>query len=633
MQPPSEISSTGKRVNNRVCLLIFIRLYYLLKRLLLRSVFDSNNINRFQFRRNNSYLSGYIFTEKSYIISEGGLEVSVHIKKRIGDLLVEAGAITAGQLEEIVSEQKKTGAKFGETIVNLGILTEEDIVNTLAKQLGIEVIDLDEEDPDEETLKLVPETTARKHSLVPVKRDNGSITVAMSNPGNIPAIDELAARLKAEIRIGVSLESQIMSFISKRYGLTASINDALVSLNLTGTDEPATKASPLSSVTSLVAPSETLPPVARLLETIIKRAIDERASDIHLEPDEEVMHIRNRIDGVLFPEAEIPKKLQNPLISRVKVVSNMDIAETRMPQDGRFRLLHREREIEFRVSAFPTLNGENIVIRILSGETTVKSHGETGLAGTNMEKVEKVFGVPHGIVIVTGPTGSGKTTTLYTALNRLNTVERNIITIEDPVEYRLPGIRQTQINKKAGLDFSGSLRSILRQDPDIIMVGEIRDRETAEIATQAAMTGHMVLTTLHTNDAAGAVVRMLDLGVKPYLIASTLNAVIAQRLVRTICPKCKTRQKGNGKTSTGKYYGRGCLACNKSGYSGRTGIFEVLVMDDKIRKMIASNAPAGELKLYAVEKQGMTTMLEDGMSKVQSGITTIEEVVRVTADI
>lgn len=569
------------------------------------------------------------FSAKNRILSlRGRVRVPVNIRKKIGDLLVEAGAITVGQLETILSEQKKNGAKFGETVVKLDILSEEDILNTLAKQLGIEVIDLDEADPDEETLKLVPETTARKHSLVPVRRENGSITVAMSNPSNIPAIDELAARLKAEIRVGVSLESQIESFISKRYGLTASINDALLSLNLTGADEPPRKTGSLSGVASLVAPSETLPPVARLLETIIKRAVDERASDIHLEPDEETMHIRNRIDGVLFPEAEIPKKLQNPLISRVKVVSNMDIAETRMPQDGRFRLLHRGREIEFRVSAFPTLSGENIVIRILSGKSSVKSAGETGLDGTNMEKVEKVFGIPHGIVIVTGPTGSGKTTTLYTALDRLNSVERNIITIEDPVEYRLPGIRQTQINKKAGLDFSGSLRSILRQDPDIIMVGEIRDRDTAEIATQAAMTGHMVLTTLHTNDSAGAIVRMLDLGVKPYLIASTLNAVIAQRLVRTTCRKCITKVKGNGKQS-----GRGCLACNKSGYSGRTGIFEVLVMDDEIRRMIAANTPAGELKRYAVEKQGMTTMLEDGISKVESGITTMEEVLRVTADI
>lgn len=559
--------------------------------------------------------------------------MSVHIRKRIGDLLVEAGAITADQLEKILSEQRRTGAKFGEAVVNLDILTEEDIVNTLASQLGIEVIDLDEMDPDEEILKLVPETTARKHSLVPVKRENGSITVAMSNPGNIPAIDELANRLKADIRIGVSLESQIESFISRRYGLTTSINDALLSLNLTGIDEPPPIDRPLAGSATLIASNENLPPVARLLETIIKRAVDERASDIHLEPDEEIMNIRNRIDGVLFPEAEIPKKLQNPLISRVKVISNMDIAETRIPQDGRFRLLHRGREIEFRVSAFPTINGENIVIRILSGKSSVKHADETGLNGTNMEKVEKVFGVPHGIVIVTGPTGSGKTTTLYTALDRLNSVERNIITIEDPVEYRLPGIRQTQINKKAGLDFSGSLRSILRQDPDIIMVGEIRDKDTAEIATQAALTGHMVLTTLHTNDSAGAVVRMLDLGVKPYLISSTLNAVIAQRLVRTICRKCITKEKTNDESSNENYRGGGCLACNKSGYSGRTGIFEVLIIDDEIRRMITDNTPAGELKRYAVEKQGMTTMLEDGVSKVQSGITTMEEVIRVTADI
>lgn len=557
--------------------------------------------------------------------------MSVQNRKRIGDLLVEAGALTGGQLHEILSEQKKTGAKFGETVVNLDILTEEDIVNTLAKQLGIEVIDLEEEEPDREILKLVPEATARKYSLVPVKRDNCSITIAMSNPGNIPAIDEIAARLKCEIRVGVSLESQIESFISKRYGLAASINDALLSLNLTGADEPIPKSPALSGGATLAGPSETLPPVARLLETIIKRAVDERASDIHLEPDEDAMQIRNRIDGVLFPEAEIPKKLQNPLISRVKIVSNMDIAETRMPQDGRFRLLHKGREFEFRVSVFPTLHGENTVIRILSGKTAVKSLGETGLTGANLDKAEKVFGVPHGIVIVTGPTGSGKTTTLYTALNRLNSVERNIITIEDPVEYRLPGIRQTQINKKAGLDFSGSLRSILRQDPDIIMVGEIRDRDTAEIATQAAMTGHMVLSTLHTNDSAGAVVRMLDLGVKPYLIASTLNAVIAQRLVRTICPKCKTARSGNG--GGGEQMGRGCLACNKSGFSGRTGIFEVLVMDDEIRKMVAANAPAGELKRYAVEKHGMTTMLDDGISKVSNGITTMDEVVRITADI
>ena len=569
-------------------------------------------------------------------IGGGDLKVAVREKKRLGDILVQSGGITLEQKKSILNRIKTTNERFGEAIIALGILTEEEIIATLARQLEIGVLDLEGIEPDKKLLKLVPESMARKHLLVPLRRNGNSIEIAMTDPLNIPAIDELSAKLNGEISVFISLKSHIEKFIYKHYGISGSVHEAITSID---TSLPDTITSHLSnSITPTVTAG--MAPIASLLETIISQAVDERASDIHLEPCENSLHIRNRIDGILFPIGEIPKKLQSHLISRVKVVSRLDISETRIPQDGRFMLPINGRQVELRVSTFPTIYGENVVIRVLRKDETLTALEQTGLDGTSLEKTKKLIKTPHGILIVTGPTGSGKTTTLYSILNELNSVDRNIVTIEDPVEYRLPGVRQSQINLKTGLDFANSLRSILRQDPDIIMVGEIRDRSTAEIAIQAAMTGHMVLTTLHTNDSASAIVRLMDLGIEPYLISSSISGVIGQRLVRKICGKCKTKTSGHNvenfslrdKTAS-TYYGRGCLACNKSGYAGRTGIFEVLMMDDVLNEKITRRAGVAEIRKFLLEDQKMETMKMDGMQKAKSGITTDKEISRVISDI
>ncbi len=557
-------------------------------------------------------------------------------KKRLGDLLVEAGAITQEQLMTALKHQREKGLKLGRAMIDLGYLTDTEIIHNLADQLGIEVVQLDDFEPDLTLLKKVPEATARKYLLFPLSREDGYIKVAMMDPLNLRAIDELTIKLHADIKVVIAPEDQIDRAITKHYGITSSVQEALRALR--GDEYVDTGEDELKITDISAAPTE-LAPVAKLVETIVRQAVNERASDIHFEPDENNLIVRNRIDGILFVAAVIPKALQAAAASRIKVISDMDIAETRIPQDGRFKLLHNEKPVEFRVSSFPTIYGENIVLRILHTDAIKAELSDTGLISNSLDKALQLFKAPFGIVIVTGPTGSGKTTTLYAALNLLNTTDKNIITVEDPVEYRLAGIRQSQVNVKAGLTFASSMRSILRQDPDIIMVGEVRDLETAEIAIQAAMTGHMVLTSLHTNDAPSAVVRLSDLGVETFLIASGLVGVIAQRLVRTICNTCKrplTPEEAKAKIpnigSRTIYQGDGCIDCKKSGYSGRLGIFEVITMDEQLKALISRKISASEIKEYARTKQKMITMREDGLEKMLKGLTTLEEVKRVTAD-
>jgi len=557
-------------------------------------------------------------------------------KKRLGDLLVDAGAITQEQLMTALKYQREKGVKLGKALIELGYLTDADITNNLASQLGIEVVRLDDIEPNLELLKKVPEATARKYLLFPLSQKDGYIKVVMMDPLNLRAIDELTIKLQSDIKVAIAPEDQIERAITKHYGITSSVQEALRALR--GSEYVDTGEDELKIKDISVAPTE-LAPVAKLVETIVRQAVNDRASDIHFEPDENNLIVRNRIDGVLFVAAMIPKALQAAAASRIKVISDMDIAETRIPQDGRFKLLHNDEPVEFRVSSFPTIYGENIVLRILHTDAVKAELSETGLSGSSLDKSLQLFKAPFGIVIVTGPTGSGKTTTLYAALNLLNTIEKNIITVEDPVEYRLQGIRQSQVNAKAGLTFASSMRSILRQDPDIIMVGEVRDLETAEIAIQAAMTGHMVLTSLHTNDAPSAVVRLSDLGVETFLIASGLVGVIAQRLVRTICNTCKrplTPEEAKAKIpnigSRVIYVGDGCADCKRSGYTGRIGIFEVIMMDEPMKALVSRKVPAAEIKKYARTNQKMVTMREDGLEKMLQGVTTLEEVKRVTAN-
>lgn len=537
--------------------------------------------------------------------------MAVREKRKLGDLLVAAGALSPAQLKEALERQRHTRKKLGEAIIDLRILTEEAILQTLARQLQIELVDLDALEPDFDILRKIPEATARKYALLPLGRMGDLVHIAMADPLNIFAIDEISIKLEAEVRISIAPEHQIAAAITRHYGVTSSIHEALRSVR--AADEVREEA----AAPYLAAVSREATPVAKLLETIVRQAARDRASDIHIEPDEEDVKIRTRIDGVLFANASVPKALQAALISRAKVLGRMDIAESRLPQDGRFQIEHDGREIECRVSAFPTIHGENVVIRILRKDAALTKLGDTGLCGATLERALGIFRAPFGIIVVTGPTGSGKTTTLYAALNLLNTVERHIITVEDPVEYRVPGVRQAQVNPKAGLTFATSLRSILRQDPDVIMVGEIRDRETAEIATQAAMTGHLVLSTLHANDAPSAVVRLADIGIEPYMISSTLAGAIAQRLVRRVCSGCA---------------GAGCMECRKSGYSGRIGIFEALVLDEAARALVNGRASVSALREYAIQQLGMETMRRDGVEKAKRGITTAAEVNRVTAE-
>ncbi len=564
--------------------------------------------------------------------------MAVRQRKRLGDLLVEAGVLTEDQLKKALASQKETKKKLGEAVVDLGFITDEDILNTLAKQLNIEVVNLEELEVDVSLFKNVPEAIARKYTLIPLKKENNTITVVMADPLNIFAIDEVAIKTGHDVQVAISTEHQIEMAISKHYGVTSSIQDALRAIR--GTEITAEVGEDEIAVTDMSAATTDLAPIARLVETVVKQAIRDRASDIHIEPDEDDVKMRYRIDGLLFQNAVAPKVLQSAIISRIKIISNMDIAETRIPQDGRFKIIFEDEDVEFRVSTFPTIYGENVVIRILRSDMTMVDMQKTGLIGVSLEKGLELLKTPFGIILVTGPTGSGKTTTLYAALNLLNDVEKNIITIEDPVEYRLEGIRQSQINPKAGLTFASGMRAILRQDPDIVMIGEMRDFETAEIAIQAAMTGHMVLSTMHTNDAPSAVVRLTELGLEPFLISSSVVGVIAQRLVRTICKSCKeplSREEAlkmlpKLKEDVTLYSGAGCMECKRSGYSGRTGIFEVFAMDEQMRTMVNARSASSALKDYAIKNQGMVSMLQDGRIKVAMGLTTMQEINRVTAD-
>ena len=557
-------------------------------------------------------------------------------KKKLGSLLVEAGVLTTEQLQKALKYQQKTGSKLGRSIVEQKIISEKALITALAKQLGIEIVDLDLTEPDPELIRQLPESAARRHVLIPLSMNGRTVTIVMADPLNIFAIDEIAVTLSCDVAVTISGEKQILNAINRYYGTSSPVREAMRSLQV-GESPPPKYRALAEDIASM--PYEEAP-IARLLDVMISEAVRERASDIHIEPDEDDLKIRTRIDGILFSGASIPKELQAAIISRVKVISHMDISETRTPQDGRFKKTMDGRDVEFRVSTFPTIYGENVVIRILNTDMMIREIESTGLSGSSLEKVKRLFETLFGIVIVTGPTGSGKTSTLYAALNMINAVEKNIITIEDPVEYRLAGVRQTQVNLKAGLDFASSMRSILRQDPDVIMVGEIRDRETAELAAQAAMTGHLVLSTLHTNDAPSAIVRLNDLGIEPYMIASGLTSVIAQRLVRRICKQCKKVMEIDSDAElppelaegTTLYSGAGCTECKRSGYTGRIGIFELLTIDDDIRRLIMKRAPASEIRGCAVSNQGMKNMRQDGYEKVADGITTLSEVIRATAD-
>lgn len=558
----------------------------------------------------------------------------------IGALLLGKGLITKEQLNEAVEEQKRTGKLIGHILVDLGFVSEEDIYLCLGTQLGMEVVDLKKTEIPKEAIKYVNPSMARIYNIIPIAFENGTLTVAISDPLNPHIIDDLHFMLDINIRAVLSNSEDIKAAIKKYYGEeTESIADLIeeIEKELPKGIEKIEEVTDVDSLKELANEA----PVVKLLNLILAQAIKEQASDIHFEPFENEFKVRYRVDGVLYEMVPPPKHLSLALTSRIKVMANMDIAERRLPQDGRILISIGGRYVDLRISTLPTAFGESVVIRVLDRSVVALDLKQIGMSRATLEEFERILDKPNGIVIVTGPTGSGKTTTLYSSLKKLNTLDSKLITTEDPVEYDIEGIVQVGIREEIGLSFANSLRSILRQDPDIIMVGEIRDIETAEIAVQASLTGHLVFSTLHTNDSAGAIVRLIDMGIEPFLITSTLEAVLAQRLIRKICTDCKTAftptadmlseigltpaEVGNKKF----YYGKGCKKCNNTGYKGRMGIFELLVITDPIRSLILEKAPSIIIYQKAVEL-GLKTLRDDGVEKIFEGSTTIEEVARET---
>lgn len=534
------------------------------------------------------------------------------VKKSLGESLVDEGIITAEQLKEAKQDEKRTGQRLRKVLVKKGLIAEEDLVSFLSTKLGLPRIELGNYLIDTKITDLVPENLARKYELIPVLKIGNRLTCAMLDPWNIFALDEIRMKTNLTIEPAVATESEIKKALDQYYGAKGSMEDLIKTIDegKLGIKEG------VEVDTKKLKGIVEEPVVIKLVNLVIMKAVKERASDIHIEPEEEALKVRLRVDGMLHEEPSPPKYLQSAIISRIKIMAMLDIAEKRKPQDGRFTIKAEGREIDVRVSCVPTVYGENVVLRLLDVATALLDLKDIGFSKEILGKYQKLIVRPHGIILVTGPTGSGKTSTLYASLDKINTAEKNIITIEDPVEYKLAGIRQTQINPKVDLTFANGLRSILRQDPDIIMVGEMRDLETAEIAIQAALTGHLVFSTLHTNDAPGAITRMVDMGVEPYLVSSSVIGVLAQRLVRTVCKDCK---------------GKGCDKCMKTGYKGRIGIFELMPIDDNIRNLIVAKKPTGEIRKKAIEA-GMISLKDDGNAKVKAGLTTVEEVLRVTEE-
>ncbi|MGQ9603072.1 MAG: GspE/PulE family protein [bacterium] len=560
--------------------------------------------------------------------------MSAAARNKIGMLLVDAGVISEEQLNSLLEKQKETKKRLGEVAIEEGLATEDQIAMALAKQLKVPYISLESVAIDEEIVKLVPEAMARALKVIPLFKVDKAVTVAMADPTDSEAIKELRFVTGCDIEPVVARQDEVMHAIESFFGQGKKMMDELEALSSieADVDEPEDDENGASERLSQE------PPVVRLVNLIIERAIAKRASDIHVEAREKSLVVRYRIDGIMREEMVVPRMLKAAVISRLKILASMDIAERRVPQDGRFTVTFQKRKIDLRVSTFPTVHGEKVVMRILERSGQVASLEELGMNQDILNRFSRVLGLSHGIVLVTGPTGSGKSTTLYAALSRLNDNEKNIVTLEDPVETQIPGVNQGHTNPVAGFTFASGLRAILRQDPDIIMVGETRDVETATIAIQAALTGHLVLTTLHTNDAPSAIVRLVDMGIEPFLVSSSVVAILAQRLVRKICPKCGVESYPIDVTIPGSdevrhipktIEPRGCESCSGVGYKGRIGLFEVVIMNDEIRRLVIKGGSLQDI-VSAARKNGYRTMFEDGLDKVEQGVTTLEEVLRVT---
>jgi type IV pilus assembly protein PilB len=557
-------------------------------------------------------------------------------KKKLGEILVEGGLITEKQLQSALPLQKKTKLKLGQFFVQQGLLTETQIVRVVSSQLNMEQYSAIKYALDTELANIIPADLAYKYQIAPLNKSGLLLTVAMLDPMDINAIDAIEVYTNNEIEAVICTEQDLNQLHAGLYGSYSGIGGVLDDMEEMQYDKETDKAEITEDVevSSLQGMAEEAP-VIRLVNSILSQGVREGASDIHISPEKNYVQVRFRVDGKLHEVPAPPKSMFLPIISRLKILANMDISISRIPQDGRFTVKMKNKEINIRTSTMPSIYGENMVLRLLDTSSGILSLERLGMSEDDRKKIEKMIQKPYGMILSTGPTGSGKSTSLYSILKNINKPDINIITVEDPVEYRIEKIRQIQLNRKAGMTFADGLRSILRQDPDVIMVGEIRDAETATIAVQAALTGHRVFSTLHTNDAAGAITRFVDMGVEPFLVSSVMIASFAQRLVRTVCPQCKKPFKppvemlefwGLDSSENTKFMkGKGCFNCLGTGYKGRTGIYEVLVIDDLIQKLILKNNTSPEITRAAVQAGNLTTLKENAAEKVRQGITTFEE--------
>ncbi|SFJ96723.1 GspE/PulE family protein [Cellulomonas sp. KH9] len=556
--------------------------------------------------------------------------------KQLGEILLTQGLVTEAQLLAALDEQTAMGTSLGRTLVELGILTEAQLVQALAAQVGMEFVDLDEYPVDRNAVALVSESVCRRHAVLPVALRGGALVLATADPGNVVAVDDVRTLSGLHVVPVVATYDNVLRAID-RFCRADGEMEHLSSAFVEEAAEPETDVSRIGDVVDDDAP------IVRYVNLLVTQAITDRASDIHIEPSEHDLRVRYRIDGVLHETQRSPKNITGGVVSRVKIMSDIDIAEKRKPQDGRMSVTHNGRKIDLRVATLPTVWGEKIVMRILDNSTASLDLRDLSFLEHNYETYRESYTKPYGMILVTGPTGSGKSTTLYATLNAVSKPEINVITVEDPVEYRLPGINQVQVNPKAGLTFAAALRSILRSDPDVVLLGEIRDHETAQIAIEASLTGHLVLSTLHTNDAPSAVTRLTEMGIEPFLVGSALDCVVAQRLARRLCTKCKEPYEPTpveleaaqfpwvpGEPLPQLYRPTGCSACSRTGYKGRLALHEVMRVTEDIERHAVAHSSSADIGATAV-KQGMRRLREDGWYKVADGLTSIEEILRVVA--
>ena len=554
--------------------------------------------------------------------------------KQLGDILLEGGLLTQEQLGVAVEEQRRLGRSLGRVLVELGVLSEGQLVAALAQQIGLRFVDLTDHPVDPAAVALVPEAVARRHTALPLGWEDGRLLVAMADPANVFAIDDLRSLTGCDVKAVVATKPDVLAALDRHHRSELELDDLTSAMRGADRDDDE-----LQRVTEIVEDA----PIVRFVNLLITQAVQDRASDIHLEPGERDLRVRFRIDGVLHEIMRAPKSVSSGVTSRLKIMADVDIAERRLPQDGRLTVTAGGRKVDLRLATLPTVWGEKIVMRILDNSTAMLKLTDLGFGEANAEVYARSYAKPYGMILVTGPTGSGKSTTLYATLNVVSRPEINVITVEDPVEYRLPGINQVQTNAKAGLTFAAALRSILRSDPDVVLLGEIRDGETAHIAVEAALTGHLVLSTLHTNDAPSAVVRLTEMGIEPFLVGSALECVLAQRLARRLCPRCKEAYVPTAEALREHrvpwspdeppptlYRAVGCTACARTGYTGRLALHEVMAVTEDVERMAVARESAAAIGRLARE-QGMVTLRDDGLSKVRAGVTSLEEVLRVVA--